>query len=85
MKPLVRVLRKPRNDLSVVHPPAVLPLEVLAEISALERCGGAHLVVPRWVGVVVVDAEEERIGRFPHERERLHGKDRIGHTPLVRL
>jgi hypothetical protein len=44
------------------------------------EAAGPSRSFPRRVGVVVVDAEEERIGRFPHEGERLHGKDGIGHT-----
>src|SRR5690606_33323054 len=76
----VRMPRKPGHDFAVVHPPAVLALEVLADVAAGERRGRTHPVVARGVTVVVIGAEQERVDAFPRERERLRAQyDCIGH------
>src|SRR6185436_11024502 len=65
----VRVLRKARHDLTVVHTPAVGAGEVLPEIATGEGGCGAHALVARGVSVVVMDAEEEGVGGLPLEAE----------------
>ena len=69
----VRVLRKAGDGAPVVHAPAVLALEVLPEVASRERRRGAEPFVAGGVGVVVVDAEEEGIGRRP--RRSAEGAD----------
>ena len=65
----VRMLRKARDDAPVVHAPAVLAGEVLAKVAPGELRLRPHPLVARRVGVIVVDAEEEWIGRLPGEPE----------------
>ena len=69
-----------RHDLAVVHAPAVDAGEVLAEVAAgrAARSGPSSVVAGR-VGVVVVDAEQERVDGGPLEPQRHgleHGVDR---------
>jgi hypothetical protein len=66
----VRMLRKPRHDVAVVHPPSVGRGEVAAHRVSGERRRGTELVVAGRVCVVVMDAEEERIGRPPLKSQR---------------
>ena len=66
----MRVLRKAGHDVAVVHPPAVLALEVLPDVAAGQRRRRAELVVARGIVIVVVDAEEKRIVRLPAVTER---------------
>jgi ABC-type multidrug transport system fused ATPase/permease subunit len=73
----VRVLRKARHDVAVVHPPAVFAFEVAADRAAGERGGRPQLLVPRRVGVVVVHAEQERIDRLPRETQRSDLEDNL--------
>ena len=61
----VRVLREARHHVAVIHPPAVLALEVLPDVVARQRRVGPQPVVAPRVVIDVVDAEEERIGRLP--------------------
>jgi hypothetical protein len=73
----VRMLRKPRDDLAVVHAPAVLALEVLAQVASRERCARPEAVVAGRVVVVVVNTEQERIARLPGKALRRHGDDGV--------
>ena len=41
----VRMLRKAGHDVAVVHPPAILALEVLADLAPAERSGGPQPIV----------------------------------------
>jgi hypothetical protein len=76
----VRVLRKSRYNIAVIHRPAVFAREVLADVSARERRRRPERVVALWVGVVVVHAEQERVGGDPDEIEPLHGQNAVsGH------
>ena len=79
LEPAVRVLREPGYDAAVVHPPAVLALEVLPEVATGERGRRPHALVARGVGVVVVDAEQERVRRLPREAERAGAEDEAAH------
>ena len=87
-KPRCGCCGKPGTDVAVIHAPAVLAGEVLADVAPGERRGGTQAVVAARVEVDVVDANEERIFRLPRERERRDADDRIaliahGSTPNV--
>ena len=74
----MRVLREAGHDGAVVHAPAVLAREVLADVAPRERRRGPEALVARRVGVVVMHAEEERVGRLPRRpRERADLEDRV--------
>src|SRR5262249_53458996 len=87
LEPAVRVLREAGDHLAVIHAPAVLAGEVLADGAPCERRRGAEPLVARGVGVVVVDAEQEGIGGGPRgPRERLYVADDVLHgEPVSRL
>ena len=78
LEPTMRVLRKAGNRFTVIHAPTVAAREVLAEIPTLEAGVGAEAGVPLRIGVVVMDAEEERVERGPLEAERNGLYDGIG-------
>ena len=61
----VRMLRKARDDVAVVHPPAVLAGEVLPDVPAGQRRIGAEPIVTFREVVDVVDAEQKRIVGLP--------------------
>src|SRR6476660_9079167 len=67
----MRMAREARHRVAVVHAPAVLAAEVLAEVATGQRRVGPEPAVRPRIGVVVIDAEQERIDRFPGESERL--------------
>ena len=71
----VRVRRKTRHRAAVVHAPAVLAAEVLPDVAPGQRRRRAHLRVGFGVGVVVVDAKQERVNGFPRKAERLDLQD----------
>ena len=73
----VRMLRKPRHRIAVVHAPAVLAGEVLADVAARERGGGAQTVVTLRIEIDVVDADEERVLGLPGEGKRRNAEDGI--------
>ena len=73
----VRMLRKPRHRIAVVHTPAVLAGEVLADVAARERGGGAQAVVTLRIEIDVVDADEERVLGLPGEGKRRDAEDGI--------
>ena len=66
----VGVAREARHHVAVVHPPAVLALEVHADLAAGERRGRPHGLVAGGVEVEVVDTEEEGVERLPGEAQR---------------
>src|SRR5690606_32257620 len=86
----VRVTRKAGHDVAVVHAPAVDTLEVHPDVAARERRRRTHLLVARRVGVVVVDAEQERVERLPLKAEGEdfqngvagHGHGVWGYSPI---
>src|SRR2546421_5971974 len=82
LKPAMGVLRKSRHDTAVIHPPAVLALEVLSDISSCERCRGSELFVAPGISVVVVHAEQKRIRCLPWHAQRPHAQNNI-HTNLA--
>ena len=74
----MRMLREARDDVAVVHPPAVLLLEVLTDVAATERLGRrTELIVSGGIGVVVVNAEQERICGLPRKAQGAHREDRV--------
>ena len=82
----MRMLRETRDGVAVIHAPAVLAGEVLADVAPFERRGGTQAVVAARVEIDVVDADEERILRLPRERERRDADDRVvahGSTPRL--
>ncbi len=79
----MRMRREARHLLAVVHAPAVLAPEVLADVAPRQRGVGAEAAVALGVRVVVVDAEQERVGRLPGEAELLDLEDgAVGHGGL---
>ena len=54
---------KPGHDVAVVHPPAVLALEVHADLAAREDAAGPMASLPGG-RIEVVDAEQERVERL---------------------
>ena len=67
----VRVLRKSGHGRAVIHPPAVDPGEVIADLAPGERAPpGPCRSLPGGIVVDVVDAEQERIGGRPLKAER---------------
>ena len=79
----VRMAGKAGHGAAVIHAPAVFALEVLAEVAPGQRRGGAETIVAGRVAIVVVDAEEERIGGDPLEAERRDAADDVGHADNV--
>jgi hypothetical protein len=73
------MLRKPRYDVAMVHPPAVEPLKVLSNVVACEWGRGTELFVSLGIEVDMVDTEQKRILCLPLMPEGLHVKDRVAH------
>ena len=65
------MLGKAGHDVAVVHPPAVLALEVLADVPSAERGGRTEIVVAGRIVIDVMDAEEKRVVRLPPLAERI--------------
>ena len=79
-KAAVRVRRKARDFQAVVHRPAVFAFEILAQVAPGQRGVRPHLGIAAWVGIVVVDAEQERVDRCPRKSERRNTQNGfIGH------
>ena len=77
--------REPGHAPAVVHPPPVDAGEVLPELAPGEARPWSALAVAARVGVVVVDAEQERVDRRPLEPERDRLDHGVGHVPTVSL
>src|SRR5688572_9715344 len=82
-KSAVRMLGKAGHDVAVVHPPAVLALEVLADLPSTERGGRTEPVVAGGIVIDVMDAEEERVVRLPPLTERIDADDRSHRMTVV--
>ncbi len=65
----MRMARKARHRVAVIHAPAILALEVLADIAARERGGRTLLGIASRVGVLVIDTEQEGVRGFPRKAE----------------
>ena len=61
----VRVSRKTGHGVAVVHAPAILAAEVVADVARVQPSGWAQRVVAGRVGIVVVGTKQERIERGP--------------------
>jgi hypothetical protein len=72
----MRMLRKARHRLAVIHAPTVFTLEVLSQAATGERRVRAEHLVAGGIRVHVMHAEEKRIGGNPGEAER-HGLDHV--------
>ena len=72
LKTPVRVGWKPRYRFAVVHAPAVLARKVLAQIAPSQRGIRAHVHSATRVGIVVVDAKQERVDGRPGAAQGLH-------------
>jgi hypothetical protein len=57
----MRMLRKAGNNIAMVHAPAVLTLEVIADVSARKRTCGPEPIVAGGIFIQMMDAEEKRI------------------------
>src|SRR5688572_26319529 len=66
----MRMVGKAGDRFAVIHPPSILPFEILAETAALERCHRTHRLVPRRIVVDVMYAEEKRVRSLPRKAER---------------
>src|SRR5688572_1156322 len=73
----VRMLREARDDIAVIHPPAVLAFEVLPDIAAAERRLRTELVIAGRIEINVMDAEQKRVVRLPALAERVDPDDWI--------
>ena len=78
LKTAVRMRRKARDRAAVVHAPAVLAGEILSDVASVQRRIGPQLRIAARIGVVVVDAEQERIDRGPLRTQSLGIQDRAG-------
>src|SRR6476660_2544059 len=79
----VRVLRKPGDDVAVIHAPSVLAAEVLADLVAGERRVRPEAVVPLREVVDVVHAEQERVLRLPARGKGRHCDNGVGHFTTI--
>jgi hypothetical protein len=80
----MRMLREAGHDVAVIHAPAVLAGEVLADVAAFERRRRPQAVVAARVEIDVVDANEERILGLPRKGQRGDAHDRLlAHAPSL--
>ena len=75
---------EPGNGRTVVHPPAVDPVEVRPDVPPFERARRARASHCPRVRIVVVDAEQERIDGRPLEPEGKGLDDDIAHGRTLR-
>src|SRR5688572_17720625 len=66
----MRMLRKAGDDVAVVHAPAVLALEVLADLASGKRGLRSEPIVTGRIEIDVMDAEEKRVVGLPALAER---------------
>ena len=78
----VWVLREPGHDAAVVHAPAIFAFEILAKLASREGSGRPQALIGRWIRIVMVDTEKERVGSLPGKPERLRAKHVVGHANL---
>ena len=67
----MRVRREARNLLPVVQRPAVLAFKILPQIATCQRCIGPQVRVAARVGIVVVNAKQKGVYRWPGWRTEL--------------
>src|SRR5690606_17146189 len=61
----MRVPRKTRHPLPMVHSPAILACKVAADASARERCSGPERLISCWISIVVMHAKQEWVEGLP--------------------
>src|SRR5581483_1964051 len=66
----VRMLRKTRHEIAVIHPPAVLTFEILTDVPSGKRRGRTQMLVAGGIGILMIHAEQKRIGGLPREAQR---------------
>src|SRR2546426_9595576 len=69
-EPAMWMLRESRHNAAVIHAPAILALEVLSDVASLKRGRRSEVIVALWIVIVVIHAEQERIGGFPGHTQR---------------
>ena len=65
LKTAMRMGRKARYGVAVVHPPTVFTRKVLAQVAPGQRRGRTHQLIAGRVGVVVINAEQKRVDGLP--------------------
>jgi len=65
LEPAVGMLREPRHLVTMIHTPAVLAAEVLANGPPAQVCIRPHLIIARRIGVIMVGAEQKRVQGLP--------------------
>jgi hypothetical protein len=75
----VRVRRKARNGLAVVHAPTIFVAKVAAHLSARQRSVRPHLRVALRVMVEVVNAKQKRVHGLPWKGEWGDLENAFGH------
>jgi hypothetical protein len=68
-KSAVRVPGEAWHFLTMVHAESVLDDEIIAQVTALQRTGGAHFHVPFGELVFVMDTKEKGVRGFPLESQ----------------
>src|SRR5580658_8315974 len=74
------MLRKPRHNVAVVHPPTIPPFEIVPDLVPRERCRGPQTIVPFRTIIGVVNAEKKRVAGLPVCAQRLDMENRIAHA-----
>jgi hypothetical protein len=65
----MRMLRKAGDDLTVIHPPSVDAGKVLTDLTTDKRRGWTEVLVACGIVIEVVNAEQERVNRWPLKAE----------------
>ncbi len=78
LEPTMRMRREAGDGRAVIHIPAVLAGEVLADIATLEARPGSHVRVTGGIAVEVMRSEQERVGTGPRPGQR-EGLQDCGH------
>src|SRR5262249_17336115 len=81
----MRMAGEAGDDVAVIHAPAVLAGEALADVAAGERRRRPQLIVARRVGVVVMDAEQEGVLGVPGEAQLEGLADWLGHATMLSM
>ena len=76
----VRMLRKSRHNVAMVHAPAVAAFEILPEVAPDEGRCRTQALIAFWVIVDMVNAEEKWILRLPPRLKRHDVNNRIIHS-----
>src|SRR5687768_12108223 len=77
------MLREPWHHVAVVHSPAVDAGEVLTDVPAGQRRGGAEAIVALGEVIDMVHAEKERVLRLPARPQGRNLNNRVAHQPTL--